>query len=225
MPQDIPKDFSKAIEIARKVFAHLPKFVKPGITEKEAARLIRVYLKHHGAKKESFRIIVASGVRSAFIHGFASTKTIQNNDILMFDFGALHKGYRSDITRTYVLGKPTKKYKQIYSIVRYAQKAAMKKVKAGALCHDVDHAARTVIEKAGYGKHFIHSTGHGICYRTHEPPRICNNGTGRLKAGEVITIEPGIYLNKWGGIRTEDMLLVTKTGFKVLSKVPYNLSL
>ena len=210
-----------AIQIAEKVFSHLYKFLKPGISEKDVAKKIRYYLKHHGAKKESFKIIVASGMRSALIHGFASSRKIKKNEIVMLDFGALHKGYRSDITRTFVLGKPDSKQKKIYQILRRAQKAAIGKIKAGASCKIVDRAARKVIERAGYGKNFIHSTGHGIWYKTHEPPRIHHQSCDCLEEGNVITIEPGIYINKWGGMRIEDMVLVTKNGCKILTKAPH----
>lgn len=219
------RDFKKAIQIAETVFGKLKDFLKPGITEKEAAKEIRRLLKKHGAKKESFDIIVASGFRSALIHGFASNRKIKVNEIVMLDFGALYNGYRSDITRTVVLGKPNALQKKIYSILERAQAAAIKKVKAGATCKSVDLAARRVIEKAGYGKQFVHSTGHGIRHKTHEAPRIHFKSDEVLKEGEVVTIEPGIYLSNWGGMRIEDMVRVTKTGCEVLTTLPHELQM
>ncbi|MBI5701360.1 aminopeptidase P family protein [Candidatus Saganbacteria bacterium] len=221
----IPKDFLRSIKIAEKVFDQIPEFLKPGVTEKYVAQEIRKRLKEHNAKKESFRIIVASGLRSSLIHGFATEKVIKKNEIVMFDFGALYKDYRSDITRTYFLGKPTKKHKFIFNLLLKAQAAAIKKVKAGAVCKDVDNAARSIIEKAGYRKYFRHSTGHGVRYKTHELPRINGKNPNKLKAGQVVTIEPGIYLGKWGGMRIEDMVLVLKNGCKILTRPPKMLEL
>ena len=219
------KDHLKSIRIAEKVFAELHEFVKPGISEKEVSKEIRKRLKKHGAKKESFRIIVASGKKSAIIHGFASDKKIKQNDIIMFDFGALYKGYRSDITRTYVLGKPTKLQSKRYSILKRAQMSGIKKVKAGVKCSVVDRAARNFLRKNGYAKYFVHSTGHGIGKNTQEAPKISSKINSLLKAGVVITVEPGFYLKKWGGMRIEDMLLVTKKGYRILTKVDRGLSL
>lgn len=221
----LPKEFLTAIYTAEKAFFHIKDFLKPGITEHQAAEHIRNYLKAYGAEKESFRIIVASGKRSANIHGFATSKKIKRHEIVMIDIGGLYKNYRSDATRTYFLGKPTEKHAKVYDLLRRAQRAAMKKIKAGARCCDVDRAAREVVEKAGYGRFFVHSTGHGIRRKTHEPPKISVKNKNRLKAGDVITIEPGIYMDNWGGIRIEDMVLVTENGHKVLTKIPYKLRL
>lgn len=209
---------NKAIKIAEEVFRKLR--LLPGTTEKEVARWIRRELKLNGAEREAFRIIVASGVRSVKPHAFATNKRLRIGEIVMIDFGALHQGYRSDITRTYFLGKPTPKQRKIYRLVLKAQKAAIKKVKAGILARAVDRAARSVIERAGFGKNFIHSTGHGVGRKVHEPPRISRKSEERLKAGQVITIEPGIYIRGWGGIRIEDMVRVTRTGCKILTRVP-----
>lgn len=215
----------KAIRIAEKVFSNLKSILKPGLSEKDVAYKIKRLLKKYGAKKESFRMIIASGKRSAKIHGFASNKRIKKGEIVMLDFGALYKGYRSDITRTYVLGKPTKRQKRIYSILLKAQRNAIKKVKAGVPCEIVDSAARSIIKNAGYGKNFKHSIGHAIGRKTHEAPKISPKNRGLLKAGMVITIEPGIYIKGWGGMRIEDMLLVTKKGCKLLTKVKRSLHL
>src|SRR3989339_1341307 len=204
--KDIPKDFLKAIHIAEKVFHHLSDFVRPGITEKELAKKIRKAIKFYGGKKESFRIIIASGKRSSMIHGFATDKVIRSGEIIMFDLGALYNGYRSDLTRTYVLAEPTKQQKKVHDILLKAQDAAYKKIKAGVRCCDVDGAARDLITKAGYGKYFRHSLGHGIRFKTHESPRINARNRRKLKEGDIITIEPGIYLNNWGGMRVEDMV-------------------
>lgn len=209
---------SRAIKIAEEVFREIK--LSPGMTEKEVARFIRKELKEKGAEREAFRIIIASGIRSAKPHAFATNKRLRPGEIVKIDMGALFKGYRSDITRTYILGKPTPKQRKIYCLVLTAQKAAIKKVRAGILARAVDRAARSVIERAGYGKNFIHSTGHGIGHKVHEPPRISKKSEERLKSGQVITVEPGIYIPGWGGIRIEDMVRVTRSGCKILTKVP-----
>lgn len=219
------KSHLMSIRIAEKVFFELNEFVKPGISEKEAAKEIRKRLKKHGAKKESFRIIVASGKRAAKIHGFAHTRKLRENDIIMFDFGALYKGWRSDITRTYVLGVPTKLQIKRYAMLKNAQMAGIKKIKAGIKCSDVDRAVRDSLKKKGYDKFFVHSTGHGVGKKTHQSPKISAKNDNILKAGDVVTIEPGIYLKRWGGMRIEDMVLVTRKGHKILTNVNRSLTL
>ncbi|MBI5698867.1 aminopeptidase P family protein [Candidatus Saganbacteria bacterium] len=208
---------SNAIKIAEDIFRELR--LLPGTTEKEVARWIRYELKLAGAR-EAFRTIVASGVRSVKPHAFPTNKRLRSGEIVKVDMGALYMGYRSDITRTYFLGKPTIKQRKIYRLVLKAQLAAIKKVKAGVKARAVDRAARSVIERAGYGKNFIHSTGHGVGRKVHEPPKVSPKSEAILKAGQVITIEPGIYIRGWGGIRIEDMVRVTRTGCKILTRVP-----
>jgi len=215
-------EIRKAIEIAEKTFASLE--IIPGMTEREVASQICSLLKEYGAKKESFKTIVASGKRSGMIHGFASDKVIKKGEVVMLDFGALYKEHRSDLTRTYVLGQPDAKQKMIWALLLRAQKAAIEAVKDGASSRLVDHSARDIIEKAGYGKLFKHSTGHGVGRMIHESPRIRRTARTRLKAGMVITIEPGIYFKDWG-MRVEDMVLVTKTGCQLLTHVPRSLKL
>ncbi|MFH2033245.1 MAG: M24 family metallopeptidase [Candidatus Margulisiibacteriota bacterium] len=218
-------DQLQAVRIVERVFGELPLFVKPGMKERDVARTIRRLLKDHGAQKESFRIITAAGRRTKLVHGFATDRRIRRGDMIMFDFGALYNGWRSDVTRTYVIGKPDKKQKAIWSLLLAAQRAAIKKVRQGQRCDAIDTAARSMIRKAGYGKNFRHSLGHGIGKRVHQAPKIGPRNRNRLKAGQVITIEPGIYIDGWGGMRVEDMVLVTKLGCKVLTKLPKNLKL
>ena len=208
---------SKAIRIAERVFRELK--LRPGVSEKKVAGWIRKKLKEYGARKEAFRIIVASGWRSSKVHGFASRKIIRAGEVVMLDLGALYKGYRSDITRTFILGKPSALQRRVYKLLKRAQQAALLRIKAGMECRLVDQAARRVIEKAGLGRFFRHSTGHGIGHKTHQAPKISRKNRNQLKAGQVITIEPGIYLKKWG-MRIEDMVKVTKNGHRLLTRVP-----
>lgn len=208
---------NKAVIIADKTLKSIK--ITPGQTERGVACSIREQLKKEGADKEAFRIIVASGRRSRKIHGFATGKVIRRKDVVIVDIGALYKGFRSDITRTYILGKPTRLQRKIYRLLLKAQKAALKKVKAGVECREVDTAARSVIRRAGFGNFFKHTTGHGIGRKTHEAPRISRKNRNKLRAGQVITIEPGIYLKNWG-MRIEDMVMVTNRGYKLLTKAP-----
>jgi len=207
----------KAVKIADHVLARLR--VRAGQREKEIARQIRELLRGFAARP-SFRIIVASGKRSARPHGFASDKMIRKGDLVVIDFGALYNGYRSDMTRTFVVGKPSLKQRKIYRVVREAQKRAIKAVRAGQACSEIDRAARQYIEDQGFGEYFIHSTGHGIGRRVHQAPKISKRNRHRLKKGMVITIEPGIYIRGWGGVRIEDMVLVTRSGCRLLTRAP-----
>ncbi len=209
------KSQRKAVYIADRVFGLLK--IKVGQSEKSIASQIKALLKKFGAKP-SFRIILASGKRSAKPHGFATGKKIKKGDLVVIDFGALYNGYCSDITRTVIVGKFTRKQNKVYRIVRGAQKRAIKAVGAGRACFEVDRAARDYIEKHGFGKYFIHNTGHGIGKKVHQAPKISKRNRQRLRCGMVITIEPGIYIKGWGGVRIEDMVLVTRRGCRVLTK-------
>jgi Xaa-Pro aminopeptidase len=211
----VNKSQSKAIFIANRIWSLLE--VKEGQEEKDIAGQIKDLLKKFGAKP-AFRIIVASGKRSAKPHGYATNKRIRRGDLVVIDFGALYNEYRSDVTRTVVVGKPSQKQRKIYRIVREAQERAIRKVGAGVPCCDVDRAARGYIERKGYGKYFINSTGHGVGKKVHQVPKISKRNRRKLKAGMVVTIEPGIYIKGWGGVRLEDMVLVTRRGCKVLTK-------
>ncbi|MFH1684456.1 MAG: M24 family metallopeptidase [Candidatus Margulisiibacteriota bacterium] len=205
----------KAIRIVDHIWAGLK--VSAGQSEKEVAAQIKAKLKEFGSRP-AFRIIIASGRRSAQPHGFATNKKIKKGELVVIDFGAVYNGYRSDITRTIVVGKPSARQKNIYRVVLAAQKEAIKAVKAGQACFEVDKAAREYIGKKGFGKYFVHSTGHGIGKKVHQAPKISKRNRRRLKKGMVITIEPGIYIKGWGGVRIEDMVLATKSGCRVLTK-------
>ena len=205
----------KAAQIVDQILAKIK--VSVGLTEKDVAAQIKALLKKFNAKP-AFKIIVASGKRSSLPHGFATTKKIRSGEFVVVDFGALYNGYRSDITRTFLVGRPSKKQRMIYQTVKKAQDKAIKAVRAGKICAEIDLAARGYIEKAGYGRYFIHTTGHGISKKVHEAPKISKRNRRRLRAGAVITIEPGIYIKGFGGVRIEDMVLVTKTGCKILTK-------
>ncbi|TET94079.1 MAG: aminopeptidase P family protein [Candidatus Zixiibacteriota bacterium] len=214
---------TKAVEISDLAFERILSMIAPGVRERELAAELEYQMAMLGSEKQPFETIVASGYRSALPHGVASSKKVKKGDFVTFDFGATINGYVSDITRTVVVGKPTQRQKKIYNIVLKAQKAGIRKVKAGVTAKAVDDASRKVIEKAGFGKNFGHGTGHGIGFYVHLGPRVAPESEDKLMVNNVITIEPGIYISGWGGVRIEDDVVVTRTGGKVLNKAPKNL--
>jgi len=213
----------KAVAISDTAFERILGYIKPGLREIEVAAELEYQMKMLGSDKPAFDTIVASGYRAAFPHGVASTKKIAKGDLVTFDFGAFYKGYVSDMTRTVVVGKATARQKKIYNIVLKAQLAGIKKIKAGVHGTAVDAASRKIIDRAGYKKNFGHGTGHGIGIYVHVAPNLGPKSTDTLKKGMVVTVEPGIYIAKWGGVRIEDDVLVTPKGGKVLNKAPKNL--
>lgn len=189
-----------------------------GKTEAELAAMLEFNQKVLGASGESFETIVASGRRGAMPHGVASGKDVRADEFVTIDFGCLHDGYASDITRTFQTGAKMKpELLKIYGIVRDAQRKGIATARDGVRASKVDKAARDYIEKKGYGKYFGHGTGHGLGLRIHELPRVSRLSNDVLEEGNVITIEPGIYIPRLGGIRIEDDFLVTKTGVEQLS--------
>ncbi len=184
--------------------------------ESNVADQIKLHLKCFNAKP-AFRTIVASGKRSARPHGWATGKRIRDREPVVIDFGALYNGYRSDITRTVIVGKGSRRLKRVWRIVRTAQAKAIRAVKPGIRCCDIDRAARGYITRHGFGKYFIHTTGHGVGKKVHQAPKISSKNRRRLREGMVLTVEPGIYIKGWGGVRIEDMFLVTRSGCKILT--------
>jgi len=213
----------KAVRISDKAFSDILARIKPGVREKDIAFELEYNMRTQGADGISFDIIVASGQRSSMPHGKASTKKLRKGDFITIDFGCSFQGYTSDITRTIVLGKATEKQRKIYDIVLMAQKKACKAVKPGLPCSRLDGVAREIIMKAGYGDYFGHGLGHGIGMIVHDNPVLNPRSTDVLASGMVVTIEPGIYIPNWGGVRIEDDVLVTSSGGQVLSKSPKEL--
>lgn len=186
-------------------------------TEIDIALAIESAMRKKGAEGASFDSIVASGDNSALPHAVPSSSFIEKNRPLTIDMGLILNGYCSDMTRTFVPGKADKKYKKIHRIVREAQLAGISEVRAGARGIDVDKAARDVIADAGYGKYFGHSLGHGVGLAVHEAPRLAPRARQKLKAGMIVTVEPGIYIPGWGGIRLENMVVVREDGCEDLN--------
>lgn len=208
----------KAAEIADKAFAQLLKSLQVGMSEIEVAALLEYYMRNLGAERLAFETIVASGENSSKPHAKPGQRLLSRGDFVTLDFGAVFQGYHSDMTRTVVMGKASKRQKELYALVLEAQKTALEKVVAGVSAAEVDFAARHLISQAGYGEFFGHSTGHGVGLQIHEEPRISSGNVGLiLKENMVITIEPGIYIPGFGGVRIEDLVVVTKQGKDVLT--------
>lgn len=212
------KKIKKACLIADKCYKHILKFVKVGMKEKQVRNEMLRYMLELGATKESFDIIVASGKRGSMPHGVASDKKIKEGDFITLDFGCVNDFYCSDITRTFVMGEPSKEMKHIYDIVSEAQLKGLEVIKPGIKAKEVDFACRDFIEKMGYGDYFNHSTGHGLGILVHDSLNIGPRSETILKEGMVFTVEPGIYIEGLGGVRIEDDVVVTKDGFEVLTK-------
>jgi len=211
---------SEAALVGCKLFEHMLGFIRPGLKEVEVAAELEYQARLLGAEGMSFETIVASGVRSALPHGRATTTPLPRKGFVTLDFGIILRGYCSDMTRTVYLGKPRANERSAYEAVLEAQEAGVAAVRAGAICGEVDEAARGVLRKAGLAEAFSHSTGHGVGLEIHEPPRIGAGQSTRLLPGMVITIEPGIYLAGQFGIRIEDMVAVTPTGGQILTPAP-----
>jgi Xaa-Pro aminopeptidase len=213
----------KAISITEQVFHEVLDFVKPKVKEQDLAAEIEYKFKKYGSSAPFFETIVASGKRSALPHGVASGKKIEKGDFVTLDMGAVYDGYTADLTRTVVVGKANKRQKEVYNIVLKAQKQALSKVKPKIRACDLDKVARDIIKRAGYDKYFGHGLGHGIGGIIHAGPAINPRNQQLLESGMVVTIEPGIYIPNWGGVRIEDDVLITKRGCEVLTKAEKNL--
>ncbi|MGB6191145.1 MAG: Xaa-Pro peptidase family protein [Terracidiphilus sp.] len=203
-----------------RLFDHILGVLRPGMAEYEVAAELEYQARRLGAEGMSFETIVASGTRSALPHGRASRAPLPRRGFLTLDFGIIHKGYCSDMTRTVHFGKPNAKERDAYATVLEAQQNAVARVSAGTSCAEVDEAARGILRKAGLAEAFSHSTGHGVGLEIHEAPRIGAGQATRLASGMVVTIEPGVYLPGQFGIRIEDMVAVTRSGGQVLTPAP-----
>jgi Xaa-Pro aminopeptidase len=213
----------KAVWQAEKAFAVLRSTLRPEMTEKEAADELEHQFRLFGAKDAAFPSIVAVGPRGALPHATPTRKRIGEDDFVLVDWGANEGLYRSDLTRVLVTGKISPRFERVYRVVLEAQTRAIAAVRPGVTGHDVDSVARTVIAKAGFARRFRHGLGHGLGMLVHEAPRLAVNNQTILKPGMVVTVEPGIYLPGWGGIRIEDDVLVTRSGHEVLTHVPKRL--
>jgi Xaa-Pro aminopeptidase len=212
-----------AVGIAERALERLLPQVQVGMTELAVAGMLEMLLRQEGSEAYPFETIIASGVRSALPHARASQREIAAGDFLLIDYGAVSGGYCSDITRTFVLGKPTDEQQGIYDVVRESNATASGGVRAGMRGKDADALARSYIERRGWGPQFGHSTGHGIGLEIHESPRLAAAADAPLPLGSVVTIEPGIYRPGWGGVRIEDDVVLSAEGATVLTSFPRTL--
>ena len=210
----------EAVRISDEAFEWILDRLGPGRSEREIALDLEVEMRRRGADSVSFEPIVGSGPLSAHIHHTPSDREIERGDVVLMDFGARWHGYCSDLTRTVVVGTATDHLKEVYAKVLAAQTAGVDATRAGAACAGVDAAARKVIDDAGYGATFGHGLGHGVGLDIHEAPRFHKTSEDSLVAGDVMTVEPGIYETASGGIRIEDCVLVTEEAAEVLGKAP-----
>src|SRR3989304_987427 len=215
----------KAVNLASIGFKAAINCIEPGVAECNVAFDAEVAMKKNRAHGLSFDIIVASGKRSALPHGKASAKKIRKSEMVIVDLGARYQGYHSDETCTFIVGKPNKEQKKIYQVVKDAHDKATEAVRPGVKASSIDCVARTFPNTAGYGKYFSHGTGHGVGLAVHEWPHISPYNDNTVEEDMVFTIEPGIYIPGWGGIRIEDMILVTKNGHEVLTEMPKKMTI
>jgi Xaa-Pro aminopeptidase len=209
---------ARAAAIGDKAFERIESVIRPGMTEKQAAWEIEKFLREHDSQSMSFDIIVAAGANAALPHHHPSDQPIREGESIVMDFGARVAGYTSDLTRTICLGSPDDKFKKVYDIVLGAQLAAIAIIKDGMTGKEADSLARTVIKETGYDEYFGHGLGHGVGLQTHEAPRLSYLSSDVLKSNMVFSIEPGIYLPGWGGVRIEDLVVLEGGKVRVISQ-------
>lgn len=211
------KKIKNAQSITDKAFKEILYFIKPGVTEKEIKAKLEYIMFSLGADGLAFETIVASGINGAKPHAVPSDKKIKNGEFVTIDFGARLDNYNSDMTRTVAVGKISKEMEYIYSLVLLAHEKGRDALKPGIACKDADAAARKVIIDAGYGDYFTHSLGHGVGIEIHESPRLSAKSEEILKVGDIVTVEPGIYIEDFCGVRIENMYVITRDGYKNLT--------
>jgi Xaa-Pro aminopeptidase len=214
--------FRQAAAITDQAFSHVMGVVKPGITEREVAIELEFFMRRKGALGPSFEYIVASGKRGAMPHGVATDKKIVPGELVTIDFGCIYQGYSSDMTRNFIFGQPTDKQVEVYQTVLTAQEKALTEIKAGLNGKEADKLARDII-RANFGDKFGHGLGHGLGLDIHEGPTLGPHSDSVLKPGMVVTVEPGIYLSDWGGVRIEDMIVVQEENCEIFTKSPKHL--
>jgi Xaa-Pro aminopeptidase len=214
------ENIRRAAAIASDVMREVPAIARTGISERELAAEIEYLIRKNGADGPAFDALVLFGERSSLPHGKPSDRRLEDGDIVLVDIGAKCNGYNSDLTRTWVYRRiSATRAKEVYEIVKSAQKAALDFLKAGVWCAELDAEARSIIRESGYSDNFGHGLGHGVGLEVHESPRISAQSTDKIQENMVVTIEPGIYLPGEGGVRIEDLVLVTATGCEVLTEV------
>lgn len=221
-PEELVK-IRAAQQLAEAALEHLYEQLRPGMTEREAALTLDFYMRRNGAEDISFDTIALTGAHTSMPHGVPDDREIRSGDFVLMDFGAVVDGYHSDMTRTVCVGEPTEEMREIYHIVRTAQEAALAAARPGITGKELDACARDIISAAGYGEAFGHSLGHGVGMEIHEFPVASAHRETVLEPGNVVTIEPGIYLPGKFGVRIEDFVCVTEDGCENLTSVPNKL--
>ena len=214
----------KAASIAEEAYIRTMEHMVPGVRECDIRAHMNYFIQTLGGFNESFEIIVASGPNGAMPHARTSEKVINEGELVVIDFGATYKEYCSDCTRTVLLGEPDERQSFIYDLVFKAHQAALDKIGPGVPCNELDKAARDVFEKEGFIDEFSHSTGHAVGLNVHERPSLSFKCEDKLEPGMVVTVEPALYFSGWGGVRIEDLVLITEQGFELLTHLPYGLS-
>ena len=211
------ENIKKAQSITDKAFTEILPFIKPGVTEKEIRAKLEYIMLTLGADGLAFETIVASGANGAKPHAVPSDKKIEAGEFVTIDFGARLNNYDSDMTRTVAVGEITKEMEEVYNIILLAHEKGRDALKPGVPCKEVDAIARKVIEEHGYGEYFSHSLGHGVGIEIHESPRLSTKSNDVLKVGDVVTVEPGIYIENKFGVRVENMYVITRDGYENLT--------
>jgi len=215
----------RAVALTDRAFAHIVETIRPGMTEWEIAWQLEVYLRTHGSDGLAFETIVASGPNAALPHAKPTDRPVQPGEPILFDFGARVGHYCADFSRTVCLGKPPRKLREVHDIVLRAQQAALAGIHSGMTTKEADALARDVIAAAGYGDQFGHGLGHGVGLVVHEAPKLSWQSDDELKADMVVTVEPGIYIPDWGGVRIEDIAVVREHGAETLTTATKQLRL
>ena len=211
-----------AVEVTDKVYEEILHMLRPGFTEKQVANtMVSKYREY--AEGEAYSPIVATGPNGALPHAIPTDREFENGDFIVIDAAAKYGGYHADMTRTPVIGEATEKHKEVYSIVKEAQQRGCDIAKAGVPCKEVDAATREYISEMGYGEHYTHGTGHGLGLEIHTSPRFSPQSEQVLEVNNVMTIEPGIYLAGWGGVRIEDDVIIGKDNCEILNQTTKDL--
>jgi Xaa-Pro aminopeptidase len=222
LPEEV-EAIRRSARVAEAAFADVLPMIRPGATEWDVAAALDDRLRRRGAQRLPFDTIVASGPRSAMPHAEATGRVIGTGEWIVVDFGAVVDGYASDCTRTLLTAPATDRHRHVYEVVLEAQRAALAGLRAGLRGREGDRLARAVIEQAGFGEAFGHALGHGIGLAAHEGPTLSPREEAVLPAGAVVTVEPGVYLPGWGGVRIEDMVVITDNGCENLTTLATDL--
>ncbi|SHK37665.1 M24 family metallopeptidase [Paramaledivibacter caminithermalis] len=211
-----------ACEISDKALELTIPYIKPGVTEMEIVARLEYNLKSNGAEGLSFDTMVLSGAKTSLLHGRPDSKRLENGDYILFDFGALYKGYHADISRTFILGKADNKQKELYQIIQSAEMEGIKSLKPGISARIPDKRVREIIPQE-YIDYYYPGLGHGVGLQVHEDPSLSHDSKFELEKDMILTVEPGIYIPSWGGLRIEDTVLITENSYEILNKFPRDL--